>query len=524
MAETMNVEKGHPKGLYLLFTVEMWERFSYYGMRALLTLFMVKFLIFTTELAGQLYGWYTGLVYLTPLLGGYLADRYLGQRRSIVIGAIVMALGEFSLMFSGLSMTHDKQVIAIVLTEEQKTAVAANGQFEIDLTGSQNDTVKSLWKEIETPKATIKQEHLVKKQHVAVTMEEGRFQSAPMPKLPDATVLLFGLGLVLLILGNGFFKPNISTTVGQLYGQNDPRRDGAFTIFYMGINLGALFSPLICGTLGEKFGWHYGFGSAGIGMLAGLAIYFWGQNRYLGEAGKQPGMAKKKGADNQAIAQEPLTREEKQRIAVIFILVFFNIFFWVAFELAGSALTLFADRSTDRVIPFFNWEFPASWYQSVNPFLIVILAPFFSTMWIRLATKGREPSTPVKMGFGLSLLAVGMVVMVAASLALGDGGGKVSALWLLGCYLMCTLGELCLSPVGLSMVTKLSPARFGSLMMGTWFLSSAAANYTSGIFAGQYDKISLDVFYLIPAISAGAAAFFLFILSKRLKGWMHGVN
>jgi len=524
MAEAMTIEKKHPKGLYLLFTVEMWERFSYYGMRAILMLFMVKFLIFTTELAGQLYGWYCGLVYLTPLAGGYLADRYLGQRRSIVIGAIVMAMGEFALMFSGLSMNLDKQVIAIVLTEEQKTAIAANGQLEIDLNGTQSDTVKSIWKDIETSKASIKQQDIVKNKHVAVTMEGGRFLSAPMPKLPNMTVLLFGVGLVLLILGNGFFKPNISTTVGQLYGQNDPRRDGAFTIFYMGINLGALFSPLICGTLGEKFGWHYGFGSAGIGMLAGLLIYFWGQNKYLGEAGKQPGMAKKKGADNQAVAHEPLTREEKNRIAVIFILVFFNIFFWVAFELAGSALTLFADRSTNRMIPFINWEFPASWYQSVNPFLIVVLAPFFSTFWIRLATKGREPSTPAKMGFGLALLAVGMLIMAFASIALGNGGGKVSALWLLGCYLMCTLGELCLSPVGLSMVTKLSPIRFGSLMMGVWFLSSAVANYSSGIFAGQYDKMPLKVFYIIPTVAAGAAAIFLFALSKRLRGWMHGVH
>jgi POT family proton-dependent oligopeptide transporter len=332
---------------------------------------------------------------------------------------------------------------------------------------------------------------------------------------------LFYLGLVLLIFGNGFFKPNISTTVGKLYEQNDPRRDGAFTIFYMGINLGAFFSPLVCGTLGEKFGWHYGFLAAGVGMLAGMIVLLWGQQRFLGEAGLHPGMAAKAAG---APADAPLTTQEKQRIAVIFILAFFVVFFWSSFELAGSALTLFADQSTSRVLPIIGWEFPASWFQSVNPLLIFVLAPLFSSMWIKLAGLGREPSTPMKMAIGLALLAGGMLLMVLASGLVEGGANKVSALWLCGCYLMCTLGELCLSPIGLSMVTKLSPMRFASLLMGTWFMANFLANLLSGVFAGQYDAMSKTLFFMIPVGTAGGAAVLLFLLVKPLRKWMHGVH
>ena len=453
MSQPAAPAKGHPRGLYLLFTVEMWERFSYYGMRAILVLFMTKALLFDTKMAGNIYGWYTGLVYLTPLIGGYLADRYLGARRCITIGAIVMAFGEFSLAASAF-MPHD---------------AAAGGAAGFGL-----------------------------------------------------PTVLFYLGLVALIFGNGFFKPNISTTVGKLYDQNDPRRDGAFTIFYMGINLGAFFSPIICGTLGERVAWGYGFLAAGIGMLAGLLVYWWGQDRFLGDAGMRPGMAPRaKGEEQQA----PMTTEEKHRIAVIFIMAFFVIFFWASFELAGSALTLFADRSTDRMIPFINWEFPASWFQSVNPLLIFILAPFFSTMWIRLARASREPSTPMKFVTGLGLLTLGMVLMVLASAILQSSGAeRVSWLWLAGCYLFCTLGELCLSPVGLSMVTKLAPVRFVSLLMGTWFGANFVANLVSGLFAGQYDAMTKTQFFMIPVATAGGATLILLFLVKPLRKWMHGIH
>lgn len=434
MSDTLppQARSGHPKGLYLLFCVEAWERFSYYGMRALLVLYMVKVLEFSTEEAGSVYGWYTGLVYLTPLMGGYIADRYLGQRWCIFIGGFLMALGHFCMAF---------------------------------------------------------------------------------PPLP-----FFYSALVLLILGNGFFKPNISTVVGQLYEKDDPRRDGGFTIFYMGINLGAFFSPLVCGYLGEKIAWHLGFGAAGVGMVVGLVFYMLLGNKFLGDTGKKPVSRAKEGEE-----QEPLTREEKHKIAVIFIMAFFVIFFWAAFEQAGSSLTLFADRSTDRIIPILGWEFPTSWFQSVNPLLIFLLAPLFSKMWIDLADSQLEPSSPLKFVIGLVLLAVGFVVMIAAA-AVYQTSGPVSMFWLLGAYLLHTLGELCLSPVGLSLVTKLAPAAFGSLFMGVWLGSSAAANLVGGLFAGEYDSMDHTLFFTIPAATAGGAALLLLLLRKPISKLMHDVH
>ena len=430
----MSLHKNQPKGLFLLFFVEMWERFSYYGMRALLVLYMIKFLQFSTEKSGQVYGWYTSLVYLTPLIGGYIADRYMGQRKCILIGGIIMAIGEFALAVPSM-------------------------QF-------------------------------------------------------------FYLGLGLLILGNGFFKPNISVVVGSLYEQNDPRRDAGFTIFYMGINLGAFFSPLVCGTLGEKVGWHWGFISAGVGMLLGMVMYLWGQKALLGDKCMLPAVQ-----HGNTIEDKPLTTVEKQRIAVIFIMVFFSIFFWASFEQAGSSLTLFADRETNRMITLFglNWEMPASYFQSINPLFIFIFAPFFSKMWVKLGEAGKEPSTPFKFAIALGLLAMGFVVMIAAA-ALYQQSGPVSILWLTGAYFLHTMGELCLSPVGLSLVTKLSPPKFGSLMMGTWFLSSVAANFVGGFFAGNYDAMNHTLFYMIPTGTALGAAVLLLILTPHIKKWMHGVN
>ena len=432
----MSIHKNQPKGLFLLFFVEMWERFSYYGMRAILVLYMINFLNFSTESAGQLYGWYTGLVYLTPLLGGYIADRYLGQRTCILIGGIIMALGEFSL-------------------------------------------------------------------------------AVP-------TLQFFYIGLGLLIAGNGFFKPNISTVVGSLYETNDPRRDGGFTIFYMGINIGAFFSPLVCGTLAQKVGWHWGFIAAGVGMVMGMAMYLWGQKAMLGDKCMLPARPRT-GADK--VDDKPLTHIEKQRIAVIFIMVFFAIFFWSAFEQAGSSLTLFADRETNLAINLFghSWTMPSSYFQSLNPLFIVILAPFFSKMWIKMGEMGREPSTPVKFAAGLGMLSLGFVIMIAGA-AVYQQSGPVSMLWLVGAYFFHTLGELCLSPVGLSLVTKLAPAKFGSLMMGTWFLSSFAANIVGGYFAGNYDAMNHTLFYMVPTATAAGAAILLLILTPHIKKWMHGVH
>ncbi|OGR40817.1 MAG: hypothetical protein A2X35_09990 [Elusimicrobia bacterium GWA2_61_42] len=482
----MSIHHNQPKGLFLLFFVEMWERFSYYGMRALLVLYMVDYLAFSTEKSGQVYGWYTGMVYMTPLIGGYIADRYLGQRACIVIGAVLMALGHFAMAF---------------------------------------------------------------------------------PPLP----FFFG-AMILLILGNGFFKPNISTVVGKLYEENDPRRDGGFTIFYMGINLGALFSPLVCGTLGEKVGWHWGFGAAGVGMVLGLAMYLWGNKAMLGDKGLKPcnpstnywvpvGMiavllvflvgSSFQFSGHDIMSRIPgwawgtlgtlaaiglvygwasspkstLTTAEKQRVAVIFIMVFFAVFFWSAFEQAGSSLTLFAKNETNRWISLFGWrwEMPASYFQAVNPLFIILLAPFFSKMWTSLGETGKEPSSPMKFVLALGLLAVGFVVMIAAA-ASYQQHGPVSMLWLFAAYFFHTLGELCLSPVGLSLVTKLAPVQFGSLLMGVWLLSSFAANFVGGYFAGNYDAINHVNFYMIPTATGIGSALLLLLITPKLRKWMHGVH
>jgi POT family proton-dependent oligopeptide transporter len=369
------------------------------------------------------------------MIGGYVADRYLGQRRAILVGGVLMALGHFAMAFE------------------------------------------------------------------------------PLP--------FFYTALTLLILGNGFFKPNISVIVGNLYAQNDPRRDGAFTIFYMGINLGAFMSPLICGTLGQKIGWHYGFAAAGVGMCAGLVVYLLGR-RHLGEIGLRPAAAEaaRTGKD----AHPPLTRVDYQRIAVLLILgLLGNVVFWGAFEQAGSSLTLFADKATDLSLPMFNWEMPSSWFQSFNPLFIMLFAPLFSMMWVKLAKKGRDPSTPMKFVMGLTFLALGFVAMMAAG-ALYEKSGPVSMMWLTAAYLLQTWGELCLSPVGLSMVTQLAPARFASLLMGVWFASTALANLVSGFVAGEYDTMNKVTFFSIPVITAGAMAILLLLLVKPLRKMMHGVH
>lgn len=425
---------AHPKALYFLSVIEMWERFSFYGMRALLTLYMVNHLMLGTQNAGNIYGLYTGLVYATPLIGGYIADRYLGAKHCILIGAILMALGHFIMAFS------------------------------------------------------------------------------PLP--------FFFMALILLILGNGFFKPNISSIVGQLYKKDDYRRDGGFTIFYMSINIGAFFSPLLCGTLGEKIGFHYGFATAGVGMLISLLIFLWGKKKYLQDHGLPPAKCNNVHLTN-CYTNQPLTTQEKKRIVVIFILVFFSIFFWASFEQAGSSLTLFAHESTNRVIPFLNWEFPVSYFQAINPFFIFLLAPLFSGMWMKLSKVGKDLSIPAKFSLGLIFVALGFFLMVIASV-INDSFGKISFVWLIGVYLLHTIGELCLSPVGLSAVTKLAPVKFASLLMGVWFLSNFLANFIGGIFAGNYDTMNHSVFFMYPVILAGGSGVLLLILSGFLNNWMNG--
>ena len=501
--DTAQPTKGHPKGLYLLFMTEMWERFSYYGMRAIFVLYMTKMLLMDNAEASNIYGSYTGLVYLTPLLGGYLSDRFLGNRRSIEIGGTLMALGQFIMFFSAST------------------------------TGA-------------------------------------------------TAVTLMWLGLTMLIVGNGFFKPNISTMVGQLYPKGDRRVDSAFTIFYMGINLGAFIAPLICGYLAENIDFKWGFLAAGIGMIVGLVTFITQKNKYLHTADNKPvGMPTNKlgiaqwgmvagsialifflmnfktmfGSDLDVIGyliygamivmpliiltDKSLTKDERDRIMVIFILAFFVIFFWSAFEQAGASLTIFADRNTDRNI--FGWEMPASWFQSVNALAILALAPIFSALWLNLGKRNMEPTSPKKMAWGLVLIAIGYAVIAFGVKGVSDSA-RISMFWLLSLYVIHTMGELCLSPIGLSMVSKLAPIRFSSMLMGTWFLANAAANKFAGTLsalipgggeAGEGAKVTsflgyqitnLYDFFLLFVVMCGVAAAILFVLSRWLEKKMHGIH
>ncbi len=462
--------KGHPKGLYLLFFTEMWERFSYYGMRAILILFLTKQLLFDKAFAADgIYGSFTGLVYLTPIIGGYIADRCWGNRKSIFVGGILMAMGQFLLFFSG----------------------------SID------------------------------------------------DNLATAKLLLY-IGLGLLILGNGFFKPNISTMVGQLYPANDARLDGAYTIFYMGINLGAFISPLICGYLGENVDFKWGFFAAGCGMLVSTISFEFLKSKFLvsptGEQiGKKPNKSAETAESKEAakfsstqygillgggaalfliffklvgfdmfgslifslaiaipasiITDSSLSMEERSRIWVIFISAFFVIFFWSAFEQAGASLTFFADEQTNRSM--FGWTMPASWFNSFNAIFIVIFAPIFSFLWLKLNKMKAEPSAPRKQAWGLLLLALGYL-WIAVGVKGVAPGVKVSMILLTGLYLIHTWGELCLSPIGLSMVNKLAPVRFASLLMGVWFLANATANKFAGILGGLYpDEQTKEMVYTV---------------------------
>lgn len=525
-------QKGHPKGLYLLFFTEMWERFSYYGMRAIFILFMTKALFMDKALASNIYGSYTGLVYLTPLLGGYIADRFWGNRRSILVGGLLMAVGQFLMFMSG-------NVV--------------------------NDAAQS-----------------------------------------GSAISMMWAGLTFLIIGNGFFKPNISTMVGQLYPKGDHRVDGAFTIFYMGINLGAFFSPLICGGLGDTGNLHdfrWGFLAACIGMVVSTISFEILKNKFLVTPdGEKIGMPKAKMdgktiftilgsvaiiflllnfkkiilmlssegavADPASMAHmvsgidiigyliyaaliimpiiifsdKSLNKEEKQRISVIFILAFFVIFFWACFEQAGASLTLFADEQTNRHIG--SWEMPASWFQSINPLGIIALAPLYTIMWNWLNKKNMEPSSPMKMAFGLLLLALGYVVIAFAVHGV-DSQTKISMWWLVTLYVLHTMGELSLSPIGLSMVSKLAPIRFSSLLMGTWFLANAVANKFAGTLsalippgAGDAPAVAgapvpsflgleinnLFTFFCVFIGLSGAASLVLFTIYKWLEKRMHGVK
>ncbi|MGE0621905.1 MAG: peptide MFS transporter [Pseudomonadales bacterium] len=475
--ESRTIGASQPRGLWVLFLAEMWERFSYYGMRALLVLYLVASTDgaqsggnpgfgWSEESAYLLYGIYTWGVYLTPILGGLLADRLLGTHRSMVIGGWIIAVGH----------------LCLAVTESFGITAGA-----------------------------------------AVSLQTG----------PGA-LACFLTGLFLIVIGTGFFKPCASVMVGQLYGENDPRRDGGFTIFYMGINVGAFAAPLVAGTLGETLGWHFGFGAAAVGMILGLFCYQGLRKRYLQGIGLPPdrGLTQVR---TRSMPPGKLSTVETQRIAVILILAFVgNLAFWAAFEQAGSSMNVFAAQATDRTLwGLLAAPFPATWYQAVNPAAVIFFAPVFAWLWLALGRRGLEPSTPVKFALGLWLLGLAFIAMVFGAVEARDDG-LAGAQWLLITYVVYTWGELCLSPVGLSMVTKLSPARLQSLMMGVWFFTFSLANLAGGLIArysvrleqGEWTFLveGLGGFYLLLVLVPCAVGTLILLMTPRLKRLMHGIH
>lgn len=543
---------GHPVGLFLLFLVEMWERFSYYGMRALLVLYLTSPTTGMRKLppgkpegfnpgpgwadaaANTLYGWYTGLAYLFPVFGGIIADKLIGTHRSMLVGGFLIMCGHIALAISGM-VPHGAGGVA-------------GGA------GSVSDSV-------------------------------------------------FIFGLAVIVLGTGHFKPSVSVMVGQLYDKKDPRRDGAFSIFYMGINLGAFLCAFVCGTLGEQVGWHWGFGSAAVGMFLGLALYVWGKRRYLAGIGEplpevaadREGITRRAGSFSLAcviigfalstlfalafhfglvgVLQKLMTPAvtislalgvfgaavwfvavqrpgDRGPVASIFIFMLFNAFFWMAFEQAGSSITIFTDRYTDTSIAGpGSWQMPTSWFQSVNPFFIFVFAPVFAWIWTRLGKRNIAVPQPMKISFGLILLGLGFVVLVlgARSIRIGtpaDAGAvvkKAALFYIIAAYFLHTMGELCLSPTGLSYVTKAAPVRFVSLLMGIWFVSSFIANLSAGLIAAQTEKlesgqiklpwdlaresgsVQADFFFLFVVTSIGAGVLIL-VLTPLLRRLMRNPN
>lgn len=530
---------GHPVGLFLLFAVEMWERFSYYGMRGLLILYLVCPTTgmtnpppgrhegynpgrgWTDADASTLYGLYTGLAYLFPVFGGMIADKLIGTHRSMIVGGLLIAGGHIALAASGF----------------------------------------------------------------------GNLEHSPV----GMSIFIFGLAVI--IFGTGHFKPSVSVMVGQLYSPGDPRRDGAFSIFYMGINLGAFLCNIVCGLLAYRYGWHWGFGAAAVGMFAGLGLYLWGRPRYLGDIGEAPsprtarlaglfiviglviaavagwifhigvfGDIKK--AIGEFTSSQPtlatglavglfvisvaaaawfslsMPRGDRGPVASIFIFMFFNAFFWLAFEQAGSSINLFTERYTERQLNLFGWTptIDTPLFQSVNAFFVIVLSPIFGMIWVGLGRRNKSPSQPVKIALGLIFLGAGFAFMVWGAVLSKAGVpgvqtiAKASVLFILMTYFLHTVGELCLSPTGLSYVTKAAPVRFVSLLMGIWFVSSFIANLGGGLVAAQVEKVEkgelrlpwnfggqADFFMLFVVTSIGAGIVIL-ILTPVLKKLMRNAT
>ena len=570
---------GHPAQLARLFTTEMWERFGYYGMRALLVLYLGDHFLFDDTTKTSLYGGFTALVYLTPLIGGLLADRYLGSKRSVKFGALMMALGYFVLCFGGESakpyatidgQRYEVQVEKTGGTKQQyviaggaKLAIRGRDDGSVDLVAADGTAARSL------PKGGL-----------VAGADRNSFYT-----------MLMLVALTMVTIGNGFFKPNISTIVGSLYASGDRRRDAGFTIFYMGINLGSLFSQLLCPFLADTYGWWAGFGLAAFGMLLSFSLiqFDGGKLAGYGDPPVRDGPDRSLLIFGAALLAIPVvwflfvnllnapapvpgqgimgyilglpilgkvlfatflasvigipiwslrvgTRAEFEMMLAAIVLIIFNVVFWTLFEQAGSSLTLFADRNTDLSV-FGLFRISAGQTQFFNAFFIVALAPVFGALWVGLAKRGIEPGIPVKFGLALVGVGAGFLFLVWGTRFAGPDF-KVGIWWLAGLYLIHSIAELCISPVGLSMITKLSIARIVGMMMGVWFLSISCAQYVAGVVAqvasvdtvgGQVTnlKVSLEtyagVFQTIGLISAAIGGVLL-LLAPLLKKWMHGVD
>jgi len=433
------ISQKHPPALYLLSATAAGERFSYYGMRALLMLYMISKMTdhmagmnFSDKTSGLVYGLFNGLCYLFPFFGGLVADRLIGERRSVTYGGILIGIGLLILSINN-------------------------------------------------------------------------------------TLLPFVTGLTFIAVGSGFFKPTVIAMIGELYEQGDPRRDSAFTLYYQLFNGAVFTAPLICGAVAVYYGYRTGFVVAAVAVVLSMICYWIMAPRILGTVGKEP-KAKQRIKNNVEVL--PLTKEEKDRISVILVLLFFVTFFWAGYEQAGSSLTVFTEKFINRSV--FGFEIPTPWFQSLNPFLVLILGFPFSYLWIKLSKIDKNPSTPVKMGFGMVLLGIGFLFMLGAVAQLNAGATKASMLWLLIAYLFHTMGELMLSPIGLSMVTKLAPAHMVSMFMGVWFLSTFMAHLIGGVIASYIDQLGAGLVFGGVAGFIILLGFIVFIISRKLLGLMHG--
>ena len=576
---------GHPPQLARLFTTEMWERFGYYGIRALLVLYLTQWFLFDDQTAGGLYGGFVGLVYLTPLFGGLIADRILGSKQSVKIGAIIMCLGYLGLCFGGErakpvfhynGQTYDVAISKDAAGKEVRSVVTSAGTYAIK--GNEDGSIA-----LEGSDGGV----------LPATIAKGGYEASGQRDPFWVNILILSMSLV--VVGNGLFKPNISTIVGTLYAPGDRRRDAGFTIFYMGINLGSIFSQLLAPLFARWFGWWAGFGLVAAGMLIAFSLFQFDGGRLAGYGEPPAGTTPKKRMITYLclVAAVPIawlllqntivmahaagdaaaagggfvgyflalpvlgkalfslwvlsavgipiwasrvgTKAEFQMMLVASILIVMSVVFWTLFELAGSALTLFAERSVDRHI--LGWEMPGGSVQVFNPIFVVALAPVMAALWIWLGRRNSEPSIPVKFSIALLLVGAGFLLLVFGAHFI-DAQFRVGIIWLAGLYLLHSIGELCLSPVGLSMITKLSIARVVGLMMGVWFLSTSMANYVGGLLTqfmsvetvgGEVTnpKLALDT-YISTFQTIGIAAIVLgvglFLVSPILRRWMHGVH